>query len=123
MNATAPPRHVLLVDDQETQRLLIGAALTQSGFEVTEATDGEGALAHYNLGLAFRQQGYYREAVREYRLGLEAGESREHLRNAIAEVYLILGDMDGALEIYDELVEELQNTLHGDKQISSTASL
>ena len=35
-----------------------------------------GALAHYNLGLAFRQKGYYDEALREYRLALEAGEDR-----------------------------------------------
>src|SRR5205814_1016050 len=28
------------------------------------------ALAHYNLGLAFRQKGYYVEAQREYRLAL-----------------------------------------------------
>src|SRR5207247_8338661 len=31
-------------------------------------------LAHYNLGLAFRQKGYYNEALREYRLALERGE-------------------------------------------------
>src|SRR3989441_13206980 len=33
-------------------------------------------LAHYNLGLAFRQKGYYNEALREYRLALERGEDR-----------------------------------------------
>ena len=33
-------------------------------------------LAHYNLGLAFRQKGYYAEALREYRLALERGEDR-----------------------------------------------
>src|SRR5438093_2841294 len=36
------------------------------------------ALAHYNLGLAFRQKGYYNEALREYRLALERGRSEEH---------------------------------------------
>ena len=35
-----------------------------------------GALAHYNLGLAFRQKGYYEEALREYQLALDAGEDR-----------------------------------------------
>src|SRR5256885_9582447 len=34
------------------------------------------ALAHYNLGLAFRQKGYYNEALREYRLAVERGEDR-----------------------------------------------
>src|SRR4029077_19378817 len=33
-------------------------------------------LAHYNLGLAFRQKGYYNEALKEYRLALERGEDR-----------------------------------------------
>ena len=35
-----------------------------------------GALAHYNLGLAFRQKGLHEEALREYRLALDAGEDR-----------------------------------------------
>ena len=69
-------------------------------------TEGEGTLAHYNLGLAFRQQGYHQEALREYRLGLDLGEDRELLRNAIAEVYLVQGELDAALELYDSLVAE-----------------
>src|SRR5437868_3051692 len=38
---------------------------------------GEGRLARYNLGLAFRQKGYFVEALREYKLALEQGEDRD----------------------------------------------
>src|SRR5207245_125757 len=46
-------------------------------------------LAHYNLGLAFRQKGYYNEALREYRLALERGEDRRLTLQAMAEVHLL----------------------------------
>src|SRR6266571_2511197 len=46
----------------------------QRAREVPEPQVVEGnELAHYNLGLAFRQKGYYNEALREYRLALERG--------------------------------------------------
>jgi DNA-binding response OmpR family regulator len=35
---------VLLVDDDEVNLMLVSAALTQHGFDITEATDGESAL-------------------------------------------------------------------------------
>ena len=69
-----------------------------------EATE---ALAHYNLGRAFRQQGYYNEALREYRLALDRGEDRRLLLQAIAEVHLLKGEHAAALELYDGLVGEL----------------
>ena len=65
-----------------------------------------GALAHFNLGLAFRQKGYYAEALREYRLALDAGEDRRLTLQAMAEVHLLRRDLAGALELYDALVEE-----------------
>src|SRR5262249_23634607 len=40
--------------------------------EMHIAADGQ--LARYNLGLAFRQKGYYSEALREYQRALENGE-------------------------------------------------
>src|SRR2546425_5218178 len=58
--------------------------------EVPEPQVVEGnALAHYNLGLAFRQKGYYNEALREYRLALERGEDRRLTLQAMAEVHLL----------------------------------
>jgi len=66
----------------------------------------EGALAHFTLGLAFRQKGYYAEALREYRLALEAGEDRRHALQAMAEVELLRRDLPAALELYDRLVAQ-----------------
>lgn len=37
-------RQVLLIDDSETVRALMAMALSQSGFEVLEAEDGEAAI-------------------------------------------------------------------------------
>ena len=67
----------------------------------------EGQLAHYNLGLAFRQKGYYAEALREYQSGLEKGEDRALVLQAMAEVHLLTGASRSALELY-ELVLEIQ---------------
>jgi tetratricopeptide (TPR) repeat protein len=63
-------------------------------------------LAHYNLGLAFRQKGYYSEALREYRLALERGEDRRLTLQAMAEVHLLKHDFPTALELYDTLLRE-----------------
>jgi tetratricopeptide (TPR) repeat protein len=64
------------------------------------------ALAHFNLGLAFRQKGYYIEALREYRTALDAGEDRRLVLQAIAEVHLLRRDYPVALELYERLLEE-----------------
>src|SRR6266702_4613057 len=63
--------------------------------EVAEGSE----LAHHNLGLAFRQKGYYAEALREYRLAIERGEDRRLVRQAMAEVYLLKRDFTDALEL------------------------
>jgi cellulose synthase operon protein C len=64
----------------------------------------EGQLAHYSLGLAFRQKGYYAEALREYQAGLERGEDRALVLQAMAEVHLLTGAARAALELYDEVL-------------------
>ena len=66
----------------------------------------DAALAHCNLGLAFRQKGYLGEALREYRLALDAGEDRRLVLQAMAEVELLRGEFASALELYDVLVQE-----------------
>ena len=63
-------------------------------------------LAHFNLGLAFRQKGYFAEAQREYRLALDRGEDRQLALQAMAEVHLLRKDAAAALELYDRLVVE-----------------
>jgi tetratricopeptide (TPR) repeat protein len=67
-------------------------------------------LAHYNLGLAFRQKGYYNEALREYRLALERGEDRRLTLQAMAEVHLLKRDFTVALELYDTLLREVPDS-------------
>jgi tetratricopeptide (TPR) repeat protein len=63
-------------------------------------------LAHYNLGLAFRHKGYLPEALKEFRIALERGEDGTLVRHAMAEVYLLRGDMREALRVYDELLRD-----------------
>jgi tetratricopeptide (TPR) repeat protein len=63
-------------------------------------------LAHYQLGLAFRQKRYFAEALREYRLALDAGEDRSMVLQAMAEVHLLRRDHAAALELYDELLRQ-----------------
>src|SRR5439155_1539970 len=74
--------------------------------EVAEGSE----LAHYNLGLAFRQKGYYTEALREYRLAIERGEDRRLVRQAMAEVYLLKRDFTDALELYESLIHEIPDS-------------
>ncbi|HZB27159.1 MAG TPA: tetratricopeptide repeat protein, partial [Gemmatimonadales bacterium] len=63
-------------------------------------------LAHYNLGLALRQQGHYEEAIREYQQALDAGEDRRLNLQAIAEVQILRRNLNAALGLYDALVQE-----------------
>src|SRR6476661_2904766 len=64
------------------------------------------ALAHYNLGLAFRQKALHEEALREYRLALGSGEDRRMTLQAMAEVRLLRRELPAALELYEALVRE-----------------
>src|SRR2546425_244154 len=68
------------------------------------------ALAHYNLGLAFRQKGYYNEALREYRLALERGEDRRLTLQAMGELHLLKHDFAAALELYETLLREVPDS-------------
>ena len=65
----------------------------------------EGQLAHFNLGLAFRQKGYYGEALREYAKALDKGEHRQLVLQAMAEVHLLRREAKAAVDLYDELLE------------------
>jgi cellulose synthase operon protein C len=69
--------------------------------EVLEAT-----LAHYTLGLAFRQKGLFDEAARELALALERGEDRLLVRQAVGELLLLRGTGEDAYLLYGELIEE-----------------
>lgn len=64
-----------------------------------------GALAHYNLGLAFRQKALYDEALREFRLAAERGEDRFLVQQAQAEMLLLRGAGDEATQVYRSLID------------------
>src|SRR5207342_2041847 len=66
----------------------------------------DGQLAHFNLGLAFRQKGYYSEALREYAKALERGEDRPLVQQAMAEVHLLRREAKAAVELYDQLLAQ-----------------
>ncbi|MGQ0647107.1 MAG: tetratricopeptide repeat protein [Gemmatimonadaceae bacterium] len=78
-------------------RVARGLNDTQAGAESTR-------LAHHNLGLAFRHKGYFDEALKEYRIALERGEDALLVQQAMAEVHLLRGDMQAALQLYDTLL-------------------
>ena len=69
-----------------------------------------GTLAHYNLGLAFRQKALYDEALREFRLATERGEDALLVHQAEAEMLLLRGDSQEAGQLYEELVKEEANS-------------
>jgi tetratricopeptide (TPR) repeat protein len=64
----------------------------------------DGQLAHFSLGLAFRQKGYYAEALREYRLAAERGEDGDLLVQAMAEVHLLKKEPAIAAQLYEKLL-------------------
>ena len=68
------------------------------------------SLPHLNLGLAFRQRGYYREAMKEYGLALDRGEDSVLVRQSMAEVYLLQRDFSAALQMYDSLLQEVPDS-------------
>ncbi|HMA42928.1 MAG TPA: tetratricopeptide repeat protein, partial [Gemmatimonadales bacterium] len=90
-------------NERLSQPYLVREALEM---EVVEGRE----LAHFNLGLAFRQKGYYAEALREYRLALERGEDRRLALQAMAEVHLLRRDFDTALELYETLIHEVPDS-------------
>jgi tetratricopeptide (TPR) repeat protein len=63
-----------------------------------------GYLAGYHLGIAYRQRGLYTEALRELDRALELGEDKGLVRQAIAEVRLVRGEVAEAAELYRELL-------------------
>ena len=90
----------LAIDAQRVQRPEPNATAKRE-LQVT----GEGQLARYNLGLAFRSKGYYAEALREYQVALERGEERDLVLQAMAEMQLLMRRPGEALVLYDELLQ------------------
>jgi tetratricopeptide (TPR) repeat protein len=72
--------------------------------------EATGTLAHYNLGLAFRQKALYEEALREFRLAAERGEDPQLVQQAEAEMLLLKGASQEATAIYSSLVAQEQES-------------
>src|SRR5262245_52232103 len=75
----------LAIDAQRIEKPSVDAAKKKE-LQVS----GEGQLARYNLGLAFRSKGYYAEALREYQSALERGEERDLVLQAMAEMHVLM---------------------------------
>lgn len=67
------------------------------------ATSGD--LAHYGLGLAFRQRGYFAEARQEFERALALGEDERMVRHAMAEVDVVTGQSTDAATTYELLLD------------------
>ncbi|HUF51217.1 MAG TPA: tetratricopeptide repeat protein [Longimicrobiales bacterium] len=94
----------LSIDSYSTKRYneLIGDRGADAAPRVAEG----GELAHYNLGLAFRQKALYDEALREFRLATERGEDTFLVRQAEAEMLLLRGDSAESLALYQQLTQQ-----------------
>ena len=66
----------------------------------------DGALAHYGLGLAFRQRGYFEESKKEFERGLLVGEDAALTHHALAELSIVTGRYAAARAEYAELLRE-----------------
>src|SRR6476646_4366231 len=95
----------LAIDQGRPQRLEELNAARADGRMTQMEVHAEGQLAQFNLGLAFRQKGYYAEALREYAKALERGEDRPLVLQAMAEVHLLRREARQAVELYDELLK------------------
>ena len=62
-------------------------------------------LTHVTLGLAFRNRGYYAEALDQYQQALERGEDIDVVQQAMAELCLLRRHAAQALRVYDALLE------------------
>lgn len=76
------------------------------GDRVRRPEVAEGQLAHYNLGLAFRQRGLYDQAMREFERALEEREAPDLVRQAQAELHLLRGEGSVAAALYGQLLAE-----------------
>jgi tetratricopeptide (TPR) repeat protein len=94
----------LAIDQNRPQRIEELAAARADGRMTQMEVHAEGQLAQFNLGLAFRQKGYYVEALREYAKALDRGEDRGLVLQAMAEVHLLQRDAPRAVQLYDELL-------------------
>jgi cellulose synthase operon protein C len=100
----------LAIDQNRPEKYEAVVAARQERRGAAPEVVAEERLAHFNLGLAFRQKGYYAEALREYKLALDRGEDRDLVYQAMAEVQLLRKEPKAAIELYDELLKSQQES-------------
>src|ERR1041385_7117147 len=71
----------------------------------TDRAPGSALQAHLSLAVAFRKRGYLAEALREYRLALEAGEDEVTAVEGMAETHLLRKEFGAAIDLYDRLLQ------------------
>jgi tetratricopeptide (TPR) repeat protein len=106
LNPTLSRAQANLAIDQNRDGGGNGAAPRAEARAAQMEVHAEGQLAHFNLGLAFRQKGYYGEALREYAKALDKGEERPLVLQAMAEVHLLRREAKAAVDLYDELLAQ-----------------
>ncbi len=91
-------------DPRKYEELLPGRQARRSQARMSIA-EGE-PLAHYTLGVAYRQRGMFVEAMREFSAALASGEDRALVLQAMAELHLLQKAPDAAIPLYDELLRD-----------------
>src|SRR5581483_4425583 len=94
----------LAIEQQRVARVARVAHEAAAGAKRELQVSADAQLARYNLGLAFRSKGYYAEALREYGAALARGEDADLVRQAMAEVHLLMRQPKEALALYHELL-------------------
>ena len=87
--------------------LVPGGALTRmtpSGVPVIGDGPADASNPHLTLALALRLKGYHAEAKRECQAALDAGEDPAGALEALASLYLLLGEARSALDTFDRRV-------------------
>jgi len=85
--------------------LAAGAAPPPNETAASTAPAASPADAHHALGVAFRQKGYFDEAVREYRRALARDEGDVAVLRALGELHLLRGAPDDAWTPWARLTE------------------
>ena len=105
LNPTLSRAQANLAIDQRRVERVGGAGADARGARLTQMeVHAEGQLAQFNLGLAFRQKGYYGEALREYAKALERGEDRRSCSRRWPRCTCCAASQGRPWQLYDELL-------------------
>lgn len=103
------------IDNSGDKALAIRRIPEVAGAILAERTERPTALpgtflAFYHRGVAHRERGEYREALRAFEDAIAAGEQRDLVEQAMAEVLLVDGRAAEAADLYDALLARNPNS-------------